>query len=116
MTSSTNPIAPPAPADATKDSEEDSSSATSNAVLEASKPPDKVEIAEEGVGAAAVTTDKDTAMATAVVAATATATAADDPMEEDPVGPATVFCIRLKQPRSNLLHKMSVPELCRNFR
>ncbi|XP_057950356.1 mediator of RNA polymerase II transcription subunit 16 [Malania oleifera] len=40
---------------------------------------------------------------------------ADDPMEEDPVRPATVFCIRLKQPRSNLLHKMSVPELCRNF-
>lgn len=40
----------------------------------------------------------------------------DDPMEEDSVNPATVFCIRLKQPRSNLLHKMSVPELCRNFR
>ncbi|KAL5150516.1 Mediator of RNA polymerase II transcription subunit 16 [Glycine soja] len=37
------------------------------------------------------------------------------PMEEDPVNPATVFSIRLKQPRSNLLHKMSVPELCRNF-
>ncbi|PWA78756.1 hypothetical protein CTI12_AA212380 [Artemisia annua] len=29
--------------------------------------------------------------------------------------PATVFCIRLKQPSSNLLFKMSVPELCRNF-
>ncbi|XP_050286903.1 mediator of RNA polymerase II transcription subunit 16 isoform X1 [Quercus robur] len=39
----------------------------------------------------------------------------DDPMEEDSVSPATVFCIRLKQPRSNLQHKMSVPELCRNF-
>lgn len=39
-----------------------------------------------------------------------------DPMEEDSVSPATVFCIRLKQPRSNLQHKMSVPELCRNFR
>lgn len=39
-----------------------------------------------------------------------------DPMEEDPVSSATVFCIRLKQPRSNLQHKMSVPELCRNFR
>ncbi|XP_059435637.1 mediator of RNA polymerase II transcription subunit 16 [Corylus avellana] len=40
----------------------------------------------------------------------------DDPMEEDsPLSPATVFCIRLKQARSNLLHKMSVPELCRNF-
>lgn len=38
------------------------------------------------------------------------------PMEEDSVNPATVFCIRLKQPRSNLQHKMSVPELCRNFR
>lgn len=40
----------------------------------------------------------------------------DDPMEEDSVSPAAVFCIRLKQPRSNLQHKMSVPELCRNFR
>lgn len=30
--------------------------------------------------------------------------------------PATVFRIRLKQPPSNLRHKMSVPELCRNFR
>ncbi|XP_031250805.1 mediator of RNA polymerase II transcription subunit 16 isoform X2 [Pistacia vera] len=39
----------------------------------------------------------------------------EDPMEEDSVNPATVFCIRLKQPRSNLQHKMSVPELCRNF-
>ncbi|KAI3854290.1 hypothetical protein MKW98_024713 [Papaver atlanticum] len=37
------------------------------------------------------------------------------PMEEDTGNPATVFRIRLKQPRSNLLHKMSVPELCRNF-
>ncbi|RXH75090.1 hypothetical protein DVH24_029811 [Malus domestica] len=39
----------------------------------------------------------------------------DDPMEEDAVNSAAVFCIRLKQPRSNLQHKMSVPELCRNF-
>lgn len=39
----------------------------------------------------------------------------DDPMEEDTVNPANVFCIRLKQPKCNLLHKMSVPELCRNF-
>ncbi|XVE88014.1 hypothetical protein DITRI_Ditri19aG0034600 [Diplodiscus trichospermus] len=38
-----------------------------------------------------------------------------DAMEDDSVNPATVFCIRLKQPRSNLQHKMSVPELCRNF-
>ena len=42
----------------------------------------------------------------------------ENSMEEDSVTttPATVFCIRLKQPRSHLLHKMSVPELCRNFR
>ncbi|KAB2630025.1 hypothetical protein D8674_007544 [Pyrus ussuriensis x Pyrus communis] len=33
----------------------------------------------------------------------------DDPMEEDDVNPAVVFCIRLKHPRSNLQHKMSVP-------
>ncbi|GAB2231421.1 hypothetical protein Droror1_Dr00010427 [Drosera rotundifolia] len=39
----------------------------------------------------------------------------DDPMEMDSVNPAMVFCIRLKQPRANLMHKMSVPELCRNF-
>ncbi|KAF5728921.1 hypothetical protein HS088_TW21G01076 [Tripterygium wilfordii] len=38
-----------------------------------------------------------------------------DSMEKDSVGPASVFCIRLKEPRSNLQHKMSVPELCRNF-
>lgn len=42
--------------------------------------------------------------------------AMDYPIEEESVGPATVFCIKLKQPKSNLLHKMSVPELCRNFR
>ncbi|XLR46105.1 mediator of RNA polymerase II transcription subunit 16-like isoform X3 [Arachis hypogaea] len=41
----------------------------------------------------------------------------ENPMEEDSVTttPATVFCIRLKQPKSHLLHKMSVPEVCRNF-
>ncbi|KAI0520405.1 hypothetical protein KFK09_007877 [Dendrobium nobile] len=32
-----------------------------------------------------------------------------------PASPATVFRIRLKQPPSNLRHKMRVPELCRNF-
>ncbi|KAF3774355.1 Mediator of RNA polymerase II transcription subunit 16 [Nymphaea thermarum] len=36
-------------------------------------------------------------------------------MEDDHPCPATVFCIRLKQPEENLRHKMSVPELCRNF-
>ncbi|XP_021740552.1 LOW QUALITY PROTEIN: mediator of RNA polymerase II transcription subunit 16-like [Chenopodium quinoa] len=41
----------------------------------------------------------------------------DDPMDDDSVNshPATVFSIKLNQPRSNLLHKMSVPDLCRNF-
>jgi len=37
-------------------------------------------------------------------------------MEQESVIPATVFCIRLRQPKSNLLYKMSVPEICRNFR
>lgn len=41
----------------------------------------------------------------------------DDPMEEDDqISSATVFTIRLRQSSSNLQHKMSVPELCRNFR
>lgn len=40
----------------------------------------------------------------------------DTVMEEDPVNPAIVFCIWLKQPKSNLRYKMRVPELCRNFR
>lgn len=40
----------------------------------------------------------------------------EDSMDEDLITPATVFRIKLKQPRSNLQHKMSVPELCRNFR
>ncbi|BAT87059.1 hypothetical protein LR48_Vigan09g246200 [Vigna angularis] len=39
----------------------------------------------------------------------------EDPMEQESVIPATVFCIRLRQPKSNLLYKMSVPEICRNF-
>ncbi|KAJ6925275.1 hypothetical protein NC651_009817 [Populus alba x Populus x berolinensis] len=37
-----------------------------------------------------------------------------DSMEEDSVSPATVFCIRLKQQRSNLQHKMSVPSFVAN--
>lgn len=40
----------------------------------------------------------------------------DESMEEDPAAPATVFKICLNQHQSNLRHKMSVPELCRNFR
>ncbi|KAF5178836.1 Mediator of rna polymerase ii transcription subunit [Thalictrum thalictroides] len=47
----------------------------------------------------------------------------EDLMEEDDsmptssssVSSTTVFQIRLKQSQSNLLYKMSVPELCRNF-
>ncbi|KAL9668524.1 hypothetical protein QQ045_006058 [Rhodiola kirilowii] len=47
-------------------------------------------------------------------------TAVDRMEEEDAAaaaaaGPATVFCIKLNQPKSNLVHQMSVPELCRNF-
>ncbi|KAK3005384.1 hypothetical protein RJ639_016788 [Escallonia herrerae] len=78
-----------------KDSEEESSS-TSTALLEA---PVKTEpVVTSGSGGEEAAAEK-----------------ADDPMEEDAVNPATVFCIRLKQPRSNLMPKMSVPELCRNF-
>lgn len=40
----------------------------------------------------------------------------EQPMDEDSVIPATVFTIMLKQSKSDLQHKMSVPELCRNFR
>ncbi|XP_052181212.1 mediator of RNA polymerase II transcription subunit 16 isoform X2 [Diospyros lotus] len=86
---------------ANKDSEEESPTVTtssSSSVLEAANGPEKAEAAGGGGGEEEV------------------AEKAEDPMEEDAVNPATVFCIRLKQPRSNLMHKMSVPELCRNFR
>ncbi|MFS7891182.1 putative mediator of RNA polymerase II transcription subunit 16 [Helianthus anomalus] len=64
--------------------------------------------------------EEDSSSATAVAAADPVSDsdmdkAAGDPMDEDIVNPATVFCIRLKQPSSNLQFKMSVPELCRNF-
>ncbi|QCD84338.1 mediator of RNA polymerase II transcription subunit 16-like [Vigna unguiculata] len=70
--------------------------------------------------------DKTDSAAVVVAATTTTTTTTEEqevgqeekppvPMEEDSLNPATVFSIRLKQPRSNLLHKMSVPELCRNF-
>lgn len=78
----------------TKDPEEDSAANS----IELSKGSDKTD------SAAAAAADEDAVEKP------------QDPMEEDSVSPATVFCIRLKQPRSNLLHKMSVPELCRNFR
>jgi len=51
-----------------------------------------------------------------VVAAEENKSPIDQPMEEDSVNPATVFTIRLRQSKANLMHKMSVPELCRNFR
>ena len=78
-----------------KDSEEESPTvATSSSAFEAAKGSEKADGGEEEA-----------------------AENGEDPMEEDhPVNPAAVFCIRLKQPRSNLMHKMSVPELCRNFR
>lgn len=89
--------------------EESSSSATSTAPEPSKGPSEKAETVGEE--------DADTAMALSekevVVSGGGTG---DDNMEVDSVNPATVFCIRLKQPRSNLLHKMSVPELCRNFR
>ncbi|XP_041989991.1 mediator of RNA polymerase II transcription subunit 16-like isoform X1 [Salvia splendens] len=55
-----------------------------------------------------VMTDKDPPVA-------APANSTDDSVDEDSATPATVFHIKLKQPKSNLLHKMSVPELCRTF-
>ncbi|XAR66444.1 hypothetical protein NMG60_11012680 [Bertholletia excelsa] len=87
---------------ANKDSEEESPTITtsSSSALETAKPPDKVEAGGGGGGAGEEE---------------AAEKPEEDPMEEDTVNPATVFCIRLKQPRSNLMHKMSVPELCRNF-
>ncbi|KAF9588006.1 hypothetical protein IFM89_006885 [Coptis chinensis] len=39
----------------------------------------------------------------------------DDDLGTTTTNPATVFQISLKQPTSNLRHKMSVPGLCRNF-
>lgn len=85
--------------------EESSSSATSAALEPSNGPTDKAEtVAEEDTGTPMALSEKEPVAST------------DDPMEVESVNPATVFCIRLKQPRSNLLHKMSVPELCRNFR
>lgn len=108
--------------------EEDSSSsaaaaaaaATTSTPLEASKgpPPPPTEKAET-IAPAEDEEDEDEGhppMGLVVLEKEAVGSTADDPMDVDNVNPATVFCIRLKQPKSNLLHKMSVPELCRNFR
>ncbi|KAF3623928.1 hypothetical protein FXO38_30513 [Capsicum annuum] len=94
-----------------EEQEEESSSSSvitkKNKSLEpSSKVQEKADISTEGDG------DGDEKMVTEKEVSSVE----DDPMDEDSVNPANVFCISLKQPRSNLLHKMSVPELCRNFR
>ncbi|KAL4585597.1 hypothetical protein LXL04_010220 [Taraxacum kok-saghyz] len=93
-----------------KDSEEESSSGGTSIAATAivatsavSEPPEGAIAADSGDGGGD-DSDMDKGGGTA-----------GDPMDEDSVNPATVFCIRLKQPRSNLQYKMSVPELCRNF-
>lgn len=95
----------PAPATGAKESEEEpcspGPSTSANNSLEKA---DEAVAGEEDV----VMAEKDSAVACV--------NSTDDPIEEDAVNPATVFCIKLKQPKSNLLHKMSVPELCRTFR
>ncbi|XP_016559873.1 mediator of RNA polymerase II transcription subunit 16 isoform X2 [Capsicum annuum] len=93
-----------------EEQEEESSSSSvitkKNKSLEpSSKVQEKADISTEGDG------DGDEKMVTEKEVSSVE----DDPMDEDSVNPANVFCISLKQPRSNLLHKMSVPELCRNF-
>ncbi|KAK6149864.1 hypothetical protein DH2020_017389 [Rehmannia glutinosa] len=106
-TNNTNPNqTPQAPATATvaKESEEESPSPGSS-----SSPKNSSEKAETAAG------EEDVVMAEKDSAA-ASVNSTDDPMDEDSGNQATVFCIKLKQPRSNLLHKMSVPELCRTFR
>lgn len=97
--------AAPAPATGAKESEQESSSpvSSSSAKIFSEKAAD-VAVGEEDVAM----TEKDS------VAAGGNST--DDPMDEDASTPATIFCIKLKQPKTNLLHKMSVPELCRTFR
>ncbi|XP_042029637.1 mediator of RNA polymerase II transcription subunit 16-like isoform X1 [Salvia splendens] len=69
---------------------------------------DKAETEAEAAAAGeedVVMTEKDTAAENST----------GDSMDEDSGTPATVFHIMLKQPMSNLQHKMSVPELCRTF-
>ncbi|KAJ8549586.1 hypothetical protein K7X08_033293 [Anisodus acutangulus] len=97
-----------------KDTEEESSSVITN-TTNSLEPSSKVQDNKPDI----ITEDDDHHPA-AIVAAMETekevsSVVDDDLMEEDSVNPATVFCIRLKQSKSNLLHKMSVPELCRNF-
>lgn len=120
-----NPSSHPNDDSASSAAEEDSSSAaaaaaTTSTPLEASKgpppPPPPTEKAETIPPAEDEEDEGHPPMALVVPEKEAVGSTADDPMDVDNVNPATVFCIRLKQPKSNLLHKMSVPELCRNFR
>ncbi|KAL8467946.1 hypothetical protein ACS0TY_031263 [Phlomoides rotata] len=92
----------PAPATGAKESEQESSSPGSSSSAKNSSEK-AADFTEEGVEM----TEKDS------VAAGGNST--DDPMDEDATATATIFCIKLKQPKTNLLHKMSVPELCRTF-
>ncbi|KAL1537490.1 Mediator of RNA polymerase II transcription subunit 16 [Salvia divinorum] len=93
------PPDPPPPSDPTAAEESELEPSTPGSAIS-----DKAEAAavgEEDV----VMTDKDTAAENS----------AGESMDEDYGTPATVFQIKLKQPKSNLQHKMSVPELCRTF-
>lgn len=102
---------PPPPSEeptAAKESEPGSPSPESSS-------PDKAEAAADA-DADAAAGEEDAVMTGKDSTAAVAANSSDDSMDEDSGNPATVFHIKLKQPKSNLLHKMSVPELCRTFR
>ncbi|CAA0835998.1 Mediator of RNA polymerase II transcription subunit 16 [Striga hermonthica] len=102
--SNQTPQAPAAPATgAAKQSEEESSSPGSPSSPDNSSEKTEAAAVEEDV----VMTEKDPAAASV--------NSTDDPADDESGSQATVFCIKLRQPKSNLLHKMSVPELCRTF-
>lgn len=92
---------PPSAPTAAKESERESSSPGSSF-------PDKATAAASG--------EEDVVMTEKDAAAAAPANSTDDAMDVDSGNPTTVFYTKLKQHKSNLLHKMSVPELCRTFR
>ncbi|KAL3345341.1 hypothetical protein AABB24_024350 [Solanum stoloniferum] len=99
---------PPVAKDTEVEKKEDASSVITNSLEPSTKVHEKADIIIED-------DDDHPAAIGAMVTEKEVSSVDDDPMDEDTVNPAVVFCIRLKQPRSNLLHKMSVPELCRNF-
>ncbi|KAL6567437.1 Mediator of RNA polymerase II transcription subunit 16 [Orobanche gracilis] len=102
--SNQTPQAPAALETGAKESEEESSSSPGSS-------PSPKNSSEKP---AAVTGVEDVLMAEKESAA-ASVNSADDSVDEDSGNQAIVFCINLKQHKSNLLHKMSVPELCRTF-